>query len=339
MLGVLWQRLKTAAAERHYRRGLALRDAQKLDAAAASYRRTLEWQPGHARAHNNLGAVHQLQGRHAEALASYGRAVELKPGIPQPYLNLGRLHESLGNRAAAATTYRLALGSGLDPQTFRHLLDAAEGMTTERAPAAYTRAVFDEFAERFDERLVGELGYRIPEIFGERLHARHTAPGTRLDILDLGCGTGLCGVHVADITARIVGVDLSSAMLERARSRGIYHELIEGDITSYLASAPAGGFDAALAADVFIYIGDLEDVFAQVARVLRSGGVFAFSIEENMEAADYTLRASGRYAQSTAYVRQLAAQAGFTELETFAQILRGGPQEGISGRVFLLTRP
>jgi predicted TPR repeat methyltransferase len=326
-----------AAAERHYRRGLAQRDAQRLDAAAACYRRALELKPDHARAHNNLGALLQIQERNAEALASYEQAVALAPDFPQPYLNLGRLHETLGNPAAAAASYRLALANGLQPEVFRHLLAAVEGVATPRAPAQYARAVFDEFAGRFDERLVAELGYRIPEILGARLRAMH--PGGRLAILDLGCGTGLCGAHVADIASRLIGVDLSPRMLDQARARNVYHELVEADIADYLRTVPSEAFDAVLSADVFIYLGELDEVFAQVARVLRRGGTFAFSVEECAGSTDYELRSSGRYAQSAAYVRRLVATCRLMEAESFPETIRGGSAAGITGRVFLLRRP
>lgn len=340
----LWRRLASAGANadaaKHYRQGLAHRKQHRLDDAAASYHRALALKPDYAEAHNNLGAILQLQGNSNAALASYERAVALDPGFSQPYLNLGRLLESLGNPAAAAACYHRALEHGIEPDTFRHLLNALEGITTERAPAAYARTVFDEFAERFDQRLVGELDYRIPQTLCERLQAFYGGSVTRLAILDLGCGTGLCGRHAAGFASRLVGVDLSPNMLVKARAHGVYHELVESDIVDYLRATPVAEFDAVLAADVFIYVGELGGVLQEVARVLRSGGVFAFSIELAPETVqDYGLLPSGRYAQSTAYISRLAMQSGLIQVETFPQVIRGKPGNGVNGQVFVLTKP
>src|SRR4051812_24669786 len=156
-------------AEAHYRAGIAWRDLERFELAIASYRRALALKPDYIEAHNNLGVVLQLQNELPAAQTCYRRAVELKPAFSQPYINLGRLCEMLGARAEAAQCYRQAIAANVEPETFRHFLDAAEGVTTGRAPAAYARTVFDNFAEHFDHRLVDDLGYRIPRILGERV--------------------------------------------------------------------------------------------------------------------------------------------------------------------------
>lgn len=340
----LWYRLAltntNAEATKHYLRGLAHRQKGHLEDAAASYRRALALNPNYAEAHNNLGAILQLQGHSDEALASYQRAVALHPELSQPYLNLGRLLESLGKSAAAAACYRRAIKRRIEPDTFSHLLNALEGRTTERAPVAYARTVFDEFAEHFDQRLIGELGYRIPQILCERLLALRSESDANLAILDLGCGTGLCGIHVAKFASRLVGIDLSPNMLAKARARGVYHTLIESDVTDHLRTAPASEFDAVLAADVFIYFGELREIFQEVARVLHSGGMFAFSIElASATAQDYELLSSGRYAQSISYINRLATEFNLVKVETFPQVIRGKSGNGVEGQIFILAKP
>jgi len=330
--------LKPDYPEAHYRLGLAWRDQDRFTEAAASYHRALELRPGYVEVWNNLGAVQQLTGQFDEALASYRRALDLGPRMSQPYLNLGRLLERLGDRPGAARTYALAVDRGIDPDTFRHLLHAAQGFTTARAPANYARNVFDHFAEHFDRQLVDELGYRIPQILAARVKAR--SPRSDLRVLDLGCGTGLCGVHIHDHAGVLTGVDLSEGMLTKARARDIYDELIQCDLAEYLATAPAGTFDAALAADVFIYLGDLAQIFRDVARVLIGGGIFAFSIEEARDAdGEFVLQPSGRYAQSVSYIRRLAAQAGLQEAEAFPEVIRGQAGHETNGYVFVLCKP
>ena len=324
------------SAEAHYRLGLAWRDQQKFPAAIECYRRALAIRPDYIEVHNNLGVVLQLDNRLADALACYRRAVELSPDFSQPYLNLGRLCEILGQRQEAARCYRMAISAKIDPETFRHLLDAAEGVTTSRAPAAYARTVFDSFAEHFDHRLVDDLGYRIPQILCERVIA--LCGPCKLRVLDLGCGTGLCGAQIKHACKWLAGVDVSPAMLAIARRQKIYDSLTELDVAEYLTSAPVAAFDVALAADVFIYIGDLTEIFTAVARALAAEGVFAFSVERAMDEHDYVLQPNGRYAQSARYIRRIAAHAGLTEVESFGQTIRGAPGTGAPGLVFLLRK-
>lgn len=323
-------------AEAHYRAGLAWRDRQQFGAAIASYQRALKLKPGYVEAHNNLGVVLQLDNRLEQARACYRRAVDLHPDFSQPYINLGRLCELLGARDEAARCYRAAIAAGVEPETFRHFLNAAEGVTTGRAPAAYARTVFDNFAEHFDHRLVDDLGYRIPQIICERLRAM-SGP-RKLNVLDLGCGTGLCGVHLKDACALLVGVDVSPAMLAKAAELKLYDKLLEQDIAAHLLAADPAAFDAVLAADVFVYIGDLAEVFAQVARVLKAGGVFAFSIERTSAAGDFLLQPNGRFVQSAAYIKRIAAENNFTDVLSFEQTIRGAPGSGAPGLVFFLRK-
>ena len=323
-------------AEAHYRAGLAWRDQQQFDPAIASYRRALTLRPDYVEAHNNLGVVLQLQNKLEDARACYRRAVELEPDFSQPYINLGRLCELLGDRAEAARCYRQAIAAEVDPEAFRHFLNATEGVTTGRAPAAYARTVFDNFAAHFDHRLVADLNYRIPQILCERI-IEMCGP-RKLRVLDLGCGTGLCGTRLGNACSLLVGVDVSPAMLAKAAGPKRYDKLIEQDIAVYLAGAATAAFDVVLAADVFVYIGDLDEVFAQAARVLDAGGVFAFSIEHADDKCDFRLQPNGRYVQSAGYIARIAAASGFGEILSFEQTIRGKPGTGAPGFAFFLRK-
>jgi len=323
-------------AEAHYRIGIALRDQENFDAAIASYRRALGLKPDYIEAHNNLGVALQLQNNLQEARAAYGNAVALRPDFSQPYINLGRLCELMGARDEAANCYRQALSANVEPETFSHFLNAAEGVTTGRAPAAYARTVFDNFAAHFDHRLVDDLGYRIPQILCERVLGM--TESRALCVLDLGCGTGLCGPHLQGACAQLVGVDVSPAMLAKAALLELYDELIEQDIAEYLAHAAPTSYDVILAADVFVYIGDLAEVFKLAARTLKAGGLFAFSIERAADDIDFSLRPNGRYVQSAAYIKRIAAEGGLSEVLSFEQTIRGAPGSGAPGLVFFLRK-
>ncbi len=325
-----------AHAEAHYRAGLAWRDQQQLVDAIASYGRALALKPDYIEAHNNLGVVLQLDNDLEGALACFQRAVDLNPEFSQPYINLGRLCESLGDRNTAVRCYRKAIAAGVEIETFQHLLNAAEGVTTDRAPAAYARTVFDNFATHFDQRLVDDLGYRIPELLCARVI--EMCGKSDIEVLDLGCGTGLCGPHLKPACSLLVGVDVSSAMLAEAAKNKLYDILVEQDIVAYLVTAEPATFNAVLAADVFIYLGELNAVFTNVARVLKAGGVFAFSIERAADDCDYIVQPSGRYMQSAAYIKRIAEASGLAEILSFKQTIRGAPGHEVPGLVFFLRK-
>lgn len=316
----------------HFRLALLFSDTGRLPEALAALDRSIELQPDNARAHNNRGLIfHQLE-RLEEAEAAYRRALALDPRLEQPYLNLGEILERRGKMYDAAELYESAIAHGLDPGVFGHNIAAAAGRVTDRAPDSWVRTTFDNFAPSFDAKLAS-LGYAVPEQLAAALMA-HT-PARDLDILDLGCGTGKCGLAIADRKRLLVGIDLSPKMLAAARARGLYDELYASEIHQWLRASPAGRFDLVIAADVLIYIGVITQLFEEVARVLRPSGWFAFSTEE-CEGVEFELRPTGRYAQSQDYVRRSAHAFAIISAEfTTLRVDRGQP---IAGRLYLLAK-
>jgi predicted TPR repeat methyltransferase len=205
---------------------------------------------------------------------------------------------------------------------------------SETAPAEFVVELFDSYANRFDEHLVKELEYRTPEYLNRVLRSALGENARSLHIIDLGCGTGLCGPLLRDIAASMVGVDLSPKMIEKAEQRGVYDRLVVGDITAELESTQAA-YDLIVSADVFIYIGNLAPVFAASGKALKPGGLFAFSVEAGEEGAQYVLRTSGRYAHSMDYVRSLAAGVGLTEVSVEDVVLRKEKGLPMAGHIFL----
>jgi predicted TPR repeat methyltransferase len=324
------------------------KEAGDLDLALANYARVLQRSPGHAEALNNLGAVRQARGELAAAEACYRESIEHAPLLVAPALNLARLLQELGRSEEAARVCAAAEARGLDAGLFGHLRSALGGgaaqeqpagslrPTAGRAPDSYVRETFDAFAAGFEQRLVDELEYRVPQMLAALVIRADRAPP--VEVLDLGCGTGLVADALAGLvensTMRLTGVDLSSRMLDEARRKGRYAALHEGDVTGWLVAAPAASFDLVMAADVFIYIGELDAVFAAVARTLRPGGRFAFSVETCAD-GDWQLRSSGRYAQSDTYIRSLARSAGLAIDARKAVMVR----RGVEGALFVLAVP
>ena len=175
-----------------------------------------------------------------------------------------------------------------------------------RPPREYVEALFDAYAGAFDEHLVQALHYDAPQVLVQRL----AASGRRWrHALDLGCGTGLCGRLLRPLADRLTGVDLSANMLDKAAAPGVYDALEQADVVEFLAG-PGEPFDCVVAADVFIYVGALDEVFRGLAARMPAGGVFSFTVEESTD-SELALRASLRYAHSEAGIRRLAQQHGF----------------------------
>jgi predicted TPR repeat methyltransferase len=184
------------------------------------------------------------------------------------------------------------------------------------APPRYVRSLFDGCAETFEGTLIGSLKYQGPKLL-ENLLNRHVHltghgqggqrlgddPLRKMSIFDAGCGTGLCGQWLARYRGHLVGVDLSRAMIAQAKARGIYDELVVGDIIEELQNRP-GAFDLIVAGDVLVYFGDLAPFFAAAAGALKPGGMFLFSTEAASD-GDYTLLPTQRFAHSMAYLTRI----------------------------------
>lgn len=216
----------------------------------------------------------------------------------------------------------------------RHMADAAMGRPVERQPAAFVAQHFDGLAEQFDEKLVGRLGYRGPEEIRGLLTPWIEADGS-LEVVDIGCGTGLCGPVLRPYARRLTGIDLSDGMLAKAREGGLYDELRVADLVDALRQRGAG-WDMIVAADTFPYVGTLGDVFDAAASVLKPGGWLAFSTEA-AEGDGVTLRGNGRYAHGRGYIADLAA-GRFELVERKSTMLRREAGVALAGDYFLMRR-
>jgi predicted TPR repeat methyltransferase len=253
------------------------------------------------------------------ARAAFTRALELDPGAATWHAAEALRSASAGRREEAHAL--IARGLALMPQDaeLAHMAAAAAGRSPARAASGYVAAHFDAFADSFDDVLVERLGYRLPDLICAALE-RHVSPATAsapLDVLDAGCGTGLCAARLRPLARRLVGVDLSERMVARARALGLYDELAVADLVAWLGNPDqAGGFDAIVAADVLVYFGDLTQPLAAAAHALRRGGVLVFSTERGGGPDGYALQPSGRFSHDPRYVARVAAEAGFEELES-----------------------
>jgi predicted TPR repeat methyltransferase len=256
-------------------------------------------------------ALAQLRlGREAEANTSYLTAMQKLAPVVQPMLDEAESARVRGDHAAAEELMVAALKYMPHNPLLKHMIAAMRGETSLRASKGYVAALFDDFAQNYDQRMRVNLQYRVPEHLASAVIPL-LKPAAR--VIDLGCGTGFLGTALENTGASITGIDLSEKMLEQAAKRGGYARLVKADLIEELERTPPRSVDAVLAADVFVYLGDLQPVFAAVARVLASGGsIFAFTAE-TLDQGSFQLRTSGRYAHSLAYIRDLAKQSHLIE--------------------------
>ncbi len=310
----------------HGARGAALSALGRIDEAAAAYRTASELNPANPDPLNNLGNLEQRRGDLDAALGYYERALALAPATIQVHSNYGTALYALARRDAtgareAETRVRAWRQAHPDNPMARHWFAA---LTQSDAPAragdAYLRNAFDMFAPAFEETLA-DLGYRAPQAIGAYLAAVYGPPAAQLAILDVGCGTGLAAPHLRPYASRLDGVDLSPAMLARAQARGLYEDLRAGEAMADMQAHP-GRYDLAVAADVFVYFGDLVPLCAAAAACLSAQGRLVFTLEamdpgDARAAQGWGVGPSGRYVHTRAHAEQALADAAFV-LETFA---------------------
>jgi predicted TPR repeat methyltransferase len=182
--------------------------------------------------------------------------------------------------------------------------------------ATFARELFDGMARDFDAHLQ-DLGYDMPRQMAEVLGLPALGESRRLDVLDAGCGTGLCAKYLRPAARHLVGVDLSQRMLDLARGKALYDDLYVEDGHAFMMRHRQA-FDLVFSSDVLPYVGDPRRLFSEAGVALRPGGRLAVSAERldadapEVPGAGFALRPSGRYQHAATFLGQAASEAGFT---------------------------
>ncbi len=276
------------------------------------------------------------EGQHDDAASVASAATEADPDYAEAWFTLGEAAQLAGQAAAAEVAFRRYLR--LLPEdrhgAIAHLAQLGCALPPDQLPNAYVRALFDDYAPRFEQALRGALAYRGPELLAAAIAA--AAPGRRFaSALDLGCGTGLMLPVLRDLALERTGLDLSSAMLARARAGGGYHRLQQGDLLAHLG-ATAARHDLIVAADVLPYLGDLAPLCAGIARCLLPGGLFAATLER-AESGDIRLQPMQRFAHGEAYLLAQLARAGLQPLQLAPASVRQERGRPVPGLLLVAT--
>jgi predicted TPR repeat methyltransferase len=362
-----------AYSDAHNNLGNVLKEIGRLDEAEEAYRYCLSVDPEYVDALCNLGAVLKEKGKYVEALKMLERAITLAPNHSQAYHNLGNALKKLNRYAEAIIAYRKSITLlhpndsksyitsvykslsrvlyidrnykevadvlkqwlEFDPENAAalHMLSACTGENIPaRASDAFVEETFDNFAGSFDE-ILKKLDYQAPELVLSAVQTQIEDTDRQLVILDAGCGTGLCGPLLRDYASQLDGVDLSQGMVDKARDRDIYDDLVVAELTDYIANN-SNTYDLIASADTLCYFGDLSSVLRAIFSALTEQGLLVFTVEKIIEtepAEAFRLNPHGRYSHTEEYVISTLNQSGLQLLSITTEHLRKEAGKSVTG--------
>jgi len=322
----------------HFNLGLACIEETKFETAALHLKRAFELDPTNSEAIYQLGNVYVNLGKAFDAAAAFEQALVLVPTLEEAHHNLAILHLRNQEKQKALSRFKEALSLNPGNATAKHMVSALTASEqVQSAPLPYITQLFDQYADYYDTHVKTQLNYQAP---GHLRNAVGRSLGNNLKtgrVLDMGCGTGLCGIYFRDLAFELIGIDLSPNMIEKAKALGAYEQLLVSDLKEYLSDSTLEKFDLIIAGDVFVYAGDLTDLFKLVSEKLTAEGRFAFTVEcLNTESDIYQLQPTGRFAHSKNYITELTKRNDFTISIEENIILREHEGTPIYGNVYVL---
>jgi predicted TPR repeat methyltransferase len=313
--------------------GLLLSRTGRPGDAETLLRRAVELAPSNPDFRQNLANLLLRQGRDGEAVQQCYEGLVVAPRSGSLRTVMVMAYTAMGLKDKAAEVLHAWIAAEPDNPFPRHHLPACTGQQVpDRASDAYVVSVFDGFARSFDAKLA-DLSYRAPELAAAEVARRLGEPTRSLKVLDVGCGTGLCGPLLAPWARHLTGVDLSEGMLRKAVARALYDDLILAELVAYLQNRPAA-FDLLVSADTLCYFGTLGP-FAEAARqALHGDGTLVFTVEALPDGApqpDFVLQGHGRYSHARPYVESSLRAAGLVDVQTQAVVLRNEAGKPVDG--------
>jgi predicted TPR repeat methyltransferase len=319
--------------------GVCSRKLLQFAGAITALDRAIALRPGHAPSHFQRGIAQRDAGALDAAEEDYRQALRLAPNLLPVYESLGVLLYRQGRIEDAAHVYQQWRVHDPDNVVAQHMLAAVSGQNVpERASGAYVAQTFDRFADTFEQNLQ-QLQYRAPSLVAAALRYANRADQVREAVLDAGCGTGLCGPLLRPMARRLVGIDLSAGMIDKARDKNIYDELRVAELEAFMLEHP-GAFDAVVAADTLVYFGALEKVFRAAWQTLRPSGSLIFTLEKMSPDATlpYNIMPHGRYSHRADYIKAVLRAEHFDLVAVDMQTLRKERGEEVTGMVVSARR-
>ena len=313
--------------------------AKLLDLAIEWLERAVALVPDHLHIQYLLARDLAHRGEHERALAGLESLLQAKP--EDPVLLIARLKSrlALGQKELASQDGAALVAQAPDNVEFGFWLDLARGKMPSVYPESMVRSIYDGFAETFDQHMVAGLKYSLPSDVAAKIRALY--PDNKLNVLDLGCGTGLLGASLGRIDGALVGVELSYKMIEQAGRRGVYDRFHNVDLVGALQATPDSLYHVIAALDVFIYVGDLTAAIPNAFRILRPGGQFIFSCEtaKEEEEGNLVFLSTERFAHKSSYIEILCRSAGFDGVSLEAVTLRNENSKPVQGFLVVASKP
>lgn len=302
------------------------------------YRDSLSINSNQATIHFNLGVIYQNLNKVDDAIAEYLSATTIDPEYARAFANLGYLYNEKGDKEKCRAACLSAQAIEPDNPQIKHMI-AALGIAPppEVADKQYIKNLYDEYATSYDKHLSVTLKSKTPELVYNATIKHAGDRNTNRIILDLGCGTGICGKLFKPHASTLNGVDLSEEMIKQAKEKNIYTTLFTSDIIDFF-NTNSLKYDFIVSSDVIIYIGNLTTLFKLVKSALNPDGLFVFSVESAKDSnEDYTLGTTGRYQHSHKYISSLSEEFDFTILSSNQETLRKQNNKNVSGRIYVLS--
>jgi predicted TPR repeat methyltransferase len=320
--------------EAHYNLGATYLSLKKPDEALQHYLQCLSQHPD-ADTYFNIGVIYAYKDRYYDAIDHFNSALQIRPDFFDAHVNLATTYLKMECYENAISHYQRALEIHPKNAEIQYILSAITQQKNQptQAPLSFIENLFDQYAPYFEKHLTETLKYQAHYLLYQYLLPYLK---DKLRIADLGCGTGLCGTLFKPYAKELMGVDISSKMVEIAQDKHVYTALFVEDLVKFLHSQQE--FDLILAADVFGYIGDLNEVFEATYDALKKEGYFAFTVEKGEQTECYRLEKSTRYVHSKNYIHQLCINYSFSIIKEDEVQLRFQRNAAVMGYLFILKK-
>ena len=339
----------------------------EFNKAISTYKEAISIQPGYVEAYYNLGNLYHQMGELDKAVRNYKKVVALDPDYSKVHPNKtllviyffskGEIHNALETLQAwikpnpddallfnmmggcylslrefkmSIQSYEKALELKPDYAIPQHMINSLKGHTSKSPPKEYVKNLFDDYAERFNDSLVQGLQYKLPFVIKDLIQ-NISSKSKFAKTIDLGCGTGLSGNGLSEISEHLSGIDISENMISKADELDVYDNLYTGDIVEVL-NAVQENFDLFVALDVLIYVGDVESIFNTIHKYSNPESIFVFSTEIQEESG-YSLLSSSRYSHSDSYIMNQAS-GKFVLIKSKDTVIRKEGNNLIHGKIY-----
>ena len=307
----------------------------RFENALIHYNILLQQNPRHIEYLYNAGVAQMALGYLKEASAHFNLILALEEDHFATLNNLAAIQIRLGEREQATAFLKRALAANPKDKSSQFMLHALTG--DEKNPEAcptYVSNLFNHYALYYEKHLQDTLGYALPQHIGQLLHRLKLSHLSH--VIDLGCGTGLCGIVLRELTTHLTGVDIAAKMLAEAAKKGIYDNLIESELITFLQTSQQS-YELAVAADVLPYLGELEPLFSAIHQRLSHQGIFIFSLEIS-ETEPWQLQSNTRFSHHPAYIQTLCNQHGFKIIEQEKVVARQQNQQSLEVMLYVTQR-